>query len=218
MDSRPFKVGYFTVSVITFFLLVITWLVCLMFIPYPWSAWRYEYDYAFHFPQPWYLPDMEKYDSLYVDGAFLCVRVMAHNETTNDGDPPYALIIPVYSTNPEVERIIFHAIEIQSSLDKKYVVSPISHNRNTEKTGDLEFPVDKWFEPPPPLEYPSEVKDYPGTTLCTDTNLEFDPDNGEVIKIILDMEVHRSDSSTRRKVKYEFHPHKESGFFRFPSV
>lgn len=183
-------------------------------LPIPWKAWRYEHTYKFSgYPSAFNMPDERKFNSTYVDGALVNIRVMAHNETTNSGGPPYQLIIPILSNNKEHTGVTFHSISMLSTLGSNHVVSPINVNAAAKKIENLQFPVTKDFEPyskswtnPSPRQ-----KQFVETSLWSDKNLKLQPKKNEVIKILIDIEVHKAESSVRKVVEYEFHPRKESG-------
>ncbi len=201
-----------------FFIVLINLSSCC--VPAPWKAWRYEHRYKFDYPAPWNLPSIEKFKALYVDGAFVNIRVMAHDETTNSGSPPYQLIIPILTNKNEHQSVTFHSIVISSSLGDSHVVTPITVNKAAEKVGNLIFPVNLKFKlfansviNPSPI-----AKEYYHAALWSDVNLELIPDKGEEIKISIDIEVHKPESSKRKVVEYEFYPCKDSGIFQCISV
>ena len=185
----------------------------------PWKAWRYNYKLDFNgYPYPPNLPSQEKFSSLYINGAFVGIRVMAHDETLYSGKPPYLLIISVFTDNGEHKSVTFHSISILSSLNKTHVVSPIMVNKLAEKTGNLAFPVIKQLEPIGVYNPTPEIKKFTEASLWSDDDLNLDPKEGEIIQVIIDVEVHKSNTSERKKVEYELFPHKEGGPFKCISV
>ena len=91
-------------------LIFCTLLICFAIgcSPSSWEAWRYEHNYEFSgYPAPWNMPDKRQFNDLYIDGAFVNIRVMAHNESIYSGDPPYQIIIPLLSNNNELNSVTF---------------------------------------------------------------------------------------------------------------
>jgi len=189
-------------------------------VPAPWRAWTYEHKYEFDYPSPWNMPDREKFESFYVDGVFVNIRVMAHDETTTSGSPPYMMIIPVLTNNKEHKSVTFHSVVISSSLGRKYEVIPIVVSKAANKVKELSFPVHKSLDPfSDTVVNPTLIaKQYLTTSLWCDENLDLKPKKHEVIKISIDIEIHKSNSSERKTIEYEFYPNKESGFFQWISV
>jgi len=188
--------------------------------PAPWKAWRYEHNYKFDYPAPWNMPNPEIYRDLYVDGAFVNIRIMAHDETTTSGSPPYQLIVPILTKNNEHQSVTFHSIVISSSIGSSHIVTPITVNNAAKKVANLKFPVNLRFE-----SYANSVvnptsiaKEYYDTALWSDKDLNFNPKKGEIITISIDIEVHKHDSSKRKTVRYRFYPRKESGFLQWISA
>ncbi len=159
------------------------------------------------------MPDKRQFNDLYIDGAFVNIRVMAHNESIYSGDPPYQIIIPLLSNNNELNSVTFHSIVISSTLGSTHVFSPINVNNAARKIESLQFPVTKKFKPysetvtnPTPL-----VKEFFTLSLWSDKNLDLQPEKNEIIKILIDIEAHKADSSVRKQIEYEFSPVKKSG-------
>jgi hypothetical protein len=155
---------------------------------------------------------------MYIDGAFLNIRVMAHNETTTTGNSPYMLIASILTNNIDQKNVTFHSINISSSINTLHVVAPINVDKTAEKIGDLSFPVTKQLVAYTVHKSTHDLENSTHANLWTDENLYLNPKKGEVIKIVVDIEIHKSETSIRKKIEYEFFPHKESGFFQWVSV
>ena len=95
-------------------------------VPVPWHAWRYNYTYKFDsYPSFQKMPDREKFESLYVGESFIFALVIAHNETTRGGGPPYKVLVSVDSKSNEVKNVTFHSVKISSSVKDDHIFLPV---------------------------------------------------------------------------------------------
>ena len=184
-------------------------------VPWPWSAWRYDYTEQFkNFPVAQNLPLEADFPALFVDGVFVHVIIQAHNKTSRSGKPPYRLIASAETRNNNHTRVTFHSITLRSSLGQAHTVLPITVNKAAQKIATLEFPVSATFEYRKYAKASTLNNQYLAASLWADETLNFAPNNNEHIKVIIDIEVHSKDNSARQKIEYEFIPHEDSGFIQ----
>jgi len=89
----------------------------------PWRAERYIDEKTEKVIWSQQFPSYGEYEDYFVNGAFIELRIKAHNETLHTANAPYYLIINGVGFSGKHKRLRIHNLNLTSDLNHRYDIS-----------------------------------------------------------------------------------------------
>jgi len=140
-----------------------------------------------------YIPRGEEFDKYKVNGAFVKIRVLGHDQTTRSGSSPYKISLSIWGQDDRYKTAYINKFKILSNGKEKYILQ------------NSLLPIKLEFEP-----FTNQRKIVIAIFVIPDF-IDLDFKNKEEIEIITEVEVVTEEKTEKKEMRYKFIPLLEEG-------